>query len=248
MSLNRIRIVLVAPTHSGNIGACARAMKNMGLHDLHLVTAAEHRNDEAIARAAGAEDILEAAREHDTLDAAISDCQLIVGTSARERRIAWPIDNPGAAAGKIVDAAGAGRQVAILFGQERTGLTNEQLDRCHALVTIPTAPDYPSLNLASAVQVIAYEIYRTAMDSDANRAVAPHSLGEPAASHADIERFYRHLEDVLVELKFLDPGNPRYLMRRLIRLFNRTDLTINEVNILRGILTAVQTTKGSDRS
>ena len=241
MSLDRIRIVLVAPSHSGNIGGCARAMKNMGLSRLVLVTPDEFPSEEATARAAGAEDVLERVRICASLDEAVADCQLVIGTSARGRRIPWPVLAPVEAAQRIVRTS-AEREVAVLFGRERTGLTNDELDRCQALVNIPTDPAFASLNLACAVQVIAYEIWRTAesgVRTSASAETAVEALGEPLATHGEVQRFYAHLEEVLVDSGFLDPKNPRLLMRRLMRLFNRVELTNNEVNILRGILTAV---------
>ena len=250
MSLDRIRIVLVAPSHSGNIGGCARAMKNMGLSRLVLVTPDEFPSEEATARAAGAEDVLERVRICASLDEAVADCQLVIGTSARGRRIPWPVLAPVEAAQRIVRTS-AEREVAVLFGRERTGLTNDELDRCQALVNIPTDPAFASLNLACAVQVIAYEIWRTAesgVQTSASAETAVEALGEPLATHDEVQRFYAHLEEVLVESGFLDPKNPRLLMRRLMRLFNRVELTNNEVNILRGILTAVTQPRGKAKT
>ncbi|HJX18625.1 MAG TPA: RNA methyltransferase [Acidiferrobacterales bacterium] len=238
MTLNRIRIVLVQPSHGGNIGGCARAMKNMGLTRLVLVAPEEFPSEEASARAAGADDVLAQAQVCATLDEAIADCHLVIGASARERRIAWPRLAPDEAARKIV--AAAGQEVAVLFGRERTGLTNDELDRCQILVNIPANPEFSSLNLACAVQLIAYEIRCAAVTDDAaTPANAAEMLGEPLATSAEIQRFYQHLDQVMVESGFLDPNNPRLLTRRIRRLFNRVELTSNEVNILRGILSAV---------
>jgi len=238
MTLNRIRIVLVQPSHGGNIGGCARAMKNMGLTRLVLVAPEEFPGAEASARAAGADDLLAQAQVCATLDEAIADCHLVIGASARERRIAWPRLAPDEAARKIV--AAAGQEVAVLFGRERTGLTNDELDRCQILVNIPANPEFSSLNLACAVQLIAYEIRCAAVTDDAaTPANAAEMLGEPLATSAEIQRFYQHLDQVMVESGFLDPNNPRLLTRRIRRLFNRVELTSNEVNILRGILSAV---------
>ena len=238
MTLNRIRIVLVQPSHGGNIGGCARAMKNMGLTRLVLVAPEEFPSEEASARAAGADDVLAQAQVCATLDEAIADCHLVIGASARERRIAWPRLAPDEAARKIV--AAAGQEVAVLFGRERTGLTNDELDRCQILVNIPANPEFSSLNLACAVQLIAYEIRCAAVTDDAaTPANAAEMLGEPLATSAEMQRFYQHLDQVMVESGFLDPNNPRLLTRRIRRLFNRVELTSNEVNILRGILSAV---------
>lgn len=238
MSLNRIRIVLVATSHGGNIGGCARAMKNMGLARLYLVAPDEFPGTEASARAAGAEDVLERARVCASLDEAIADCQLVIGTSARGRRIAWPMLAPDEAARRVVTES-AEREVAVLFGRERTGLTNDELDRCQVLVNIPTDPGFSSLNLACAVQVMAYEMWRAhGAGAALTAAKGTEMLGEPLATQEEVARFYAHLEQALTETGFLDPRNPRLLMRRLMRLFNRVELTTNEVNILRGILTS----------
>ncbi len=238
MSLENIRIVLVAPTHAGNIGGVARAMKNMALRRLYLVAPADYSTAEASARAAGADDVLNELRVQPSLADALAGCRYVIGTSARPRRLAWPQYDPASAARQLVSEARQA-EVALVFGAERTGLTNSELECCHGLVTIPTDPGFSSLNLACAVQVMAYELFlahgRAARPEPADLA-AP----EPLADSADVERFYRHLEQVLVEIDFLDPQHPRKLMRRLIRLFSRVRLEVNEVNILRGILTAIQ--------
>lgn len=234
--LAAIRIVLVRPTHPGNIGAAARALKNMGLSRLDLVAPENYPDPEASARAVDAKDVLEGAIIFPTLDEALKDCKTVIGTSSRQRRIEWPTLDPSACARRMLADAEHGA-VALLFGQERTGLTNVELDRCQAVVEIPANPAYPSLNIAGAVQILAYEIWRAHSDRRAN--IAARS-GESPASREDMQRLYRHLQEVLVQLQFLDPENPRLLMRRLIRLFNRAAPTHNEMNILRGILTAVQ--------
>jgi len=238
MSLNRIRIILVATSHPGNIGGCARAMKTMGLRRLVLVSPSQFPDPDATARAAGAEDILDKAVVCESLDEALADCQLVIGTSARNRRIPWPILAPSAAADRIW-AEPIDTEIAVLFGRERTGLTNEELDRCHALINIPTEADFSSLNLAGAVQIIAYEIRRAHLGRELPAPAAETMLGEPLASADEIQRFYDHLERVMVDSGFLDPENPRLLMRRLMRLYNRVHLSRNEVNILRGILSAL---------
>lgn len=236
MPLNHIRIVLVQPSHGGNIGGCARAMKNMGLTRLVLVAPEDFPGEEASARAAGADDVLAQALLYATLDEAIADCHLVIGASARDRHIAWPRLTPDAAARRMVSAT-AGQEVAVLFGRERTGLTNDELDRCQILVNIPANPQFSSLNLACAVQLIAYEIRRAA---EAGGAAVPSGaaemLGEPLATNAEVQLFYQHLDQVMIETGFMDPKNPRLLRRRIMRLFNRVELTSNEVNILRGIL------------
>ena len=232
--LNNIRIVLVETTHPGNIGAAARAMKNMGLTRLYLVKPQRYPSHEASARAAGADDVLAQARLCDSLDQALEGCGMVFGASARSRSIPWPQLDPREAAGRAVQT-GVGGDVAFVFGREHAGLSNLELDRCNYLVTIPTNPEFASLNVAAAVQVLSYELRVAAQDATPTPA-----LNEPLASAEERERFYRHLEQVLLDLEFLNPANPKHLMRRLRRLFNRVELDCNEVNILRGILTAVE--------
>jgi TrmH family RNA methyltransferase len=239
MSLSNIRIVLLDTSHPGNIGGAARAMKNMCLESLVLVSPREFPSVEATARAAGADDILGSARVCATLDEALQGCRLVMGSSGRPRSIAWPTLDPPAAASRLITEAAMG-PVALLFGTERTGLTNEQLDRCHFLVSIPANPVFSSLNLAGAVQVLAYELHRASLGADASRENGELSDHSPLASDEDLQRLYQHLEEVLIQIQFLDPQNPRKLMRRLTRLYNRARLDSNELNILRGILTAVQ--------
>lgn len=233
-SLDAIRVVLMQPTHPGNIGATARAMKNMGLSRLCLVAPTDYPSPEAEARAVGAADVLEAATICKDLDEAIGECHFVVGTTARSRRIEWPFMEPAEAAVRLIHEARRG-PVALLFGQERSGLTNTELDRCQVLVHIPANPAYSSLNLASAVQILSYEIYKAA-----TAGVPQTSLLDPPATQEEMNHFYEHLEKVLEKLGFLDPNNPRLLMRRLRRLFNRIQPDKNEANILRGILTAIE--------
>lgn len=229
--LEDIRIVLVETTHPGNIGAAARAMKNMGLTRLFLVKPHHYPDHQAIARAAGAGDVLEDARICDSLDQAVAGCSMVFGASARSRSIPWPQLDPRQAAERAMHSG----EVAFVFGREHAGLTNLELDRCNYLVTIPTDPDFASLNVAAAVQVLSYEL-RVAAQTGMSRTMP----GDPLASAAERERFYQHLERVLLDLEFLNPDNPKHLMRRLRRLFNRIEIDRNEVNILRGILTAVE--------
>jgi len=232
-AMKQPRIVLVNTSHPGNIGAAARAMKNMGLSELCLVDPQRYPSAEATARASGADDLLARARCFGVLDEAIADAVLVIGASARSRSLPVPMLDPRACA-KLVYEQSDAKAVAILFGRERTGLSNEELDRCHYLVQIPSNPEYPSLNIAAAVQVIVYEL-RLLAGYRAN-------TGQTAIDYAtarQMEHFYDHLEDTLVELEFLDPVNPKQLMRRLRRLFGRTRPDQNEINILRGILTAM---------
>lgn len=230
-----VRIVLVGTTHPGNIGAVARAMRNMGLDRLSLVTPREFPSEQATARAAGADAILAGARVCGTLEEALSDCRFVVGASARLRAVAWPELSPREAAPQLL-AEGRQGEAAVIFGRESSGLTNEELGRCHALLHIPTDPDFNSLNLAMAVQVVAYEL-RLAMLEDA---VPARERGDALASAEDLERLYEHLERTLVGARFLNPANPRHLMLRLRRLFNRALLEEKEVRILRGVLSALE--------
>lgn len=230
-----VRFVLVEPTHPGNIGATARAMKTMGLTDLVLVRPALFPNAEATALASGADDLLARARVVATVGEAISGCGLVYGTSARTRSAYhWPGFAPREAAPKLLAAATDG-DAAVLFGTERIGLTNEDLEPCHALIHIPANPDYESLNLAQAVQVVAYEL-RVARELPPLRA----ERAAPLASAEELERLYAHLDDVLHEIDFTDRQGGPHLMRRLKRIFGRAELDQLEVNILRGVLSAVQ--------
>lgn len=237
-----VRVVLSRPTHPGNIGAVARAMKTMRLRHLWLVAPRHFPAAEANALAAGAEDVLAQATVCQTLAEAVRDCHLVVGASVRARRIGWPALTPAEAARRLIDATVTG-SVALVFGQERTGLTNDELDLCHAVVAIPADPDYSSLNLAAAVQILAYELLLAGTENR-QKATDTGGTGSPVATQDELLHFYRHLEQVLVEIDFLDPANPRFLMRRLRRLFSRAGPDKNEINILRGILTAVQRSRG----
>lgn len=234
--LGNIRVVLVDTSHPGNIGAAARAMKTMGLTELHLVNPRAFPDAEATALASGADDMLARAPVWSRLDQALADCTWVAGASARTRSIQWPQFEPRECAARLVAGAGNG-PVALVFGRERTGLTNDELDQCHALVTIPADPAYPSLNLAAAVQVMAYELR---LAGGGAPTVPPRTPEHPPATAGEMAGFYGHLEQVLTELDFLDPDNPRHLMRRLRRLFDRAGPDRNEVNILRGVLSAVQ--------
>ena len=231
------RFLLLNTSHPGNIGASARAMKTMGLGELCLVEPKEYPSAEATARASGADDLLARARVFDSLDDALQGCNLVIGASARARSIPCPLLDPRECATMIAEQ-GDGGQAAVLFGNEQSGLSNAEMDRCQYLVRIPANPDYSSLNLAAAVQIIAYEL-RMAGLSEAGDVAGEQPQRVPVDS-PEMERFYRHLEQVLVELDFLDPENPRQLMRRLRRLYSRAGPDSNEMNILRGILTSTQ--------
>jgi len=262
VDISSIEVVLVNTSHSGNIGAVARAMKNMTLNRLCLVQPKEFPSHEAERRASGAVEILDQARVVDSLDEAIGDAHIVVGASARTRSMPWPLMNPRDCAEMIignlseVDSEAGKTRVALLFGRESSGLTNEELQRCHYHVNIPANPDYSSLNLAMAVQVISYEIRMTVLLAGARLGgtnalvepvLGPESSGwdEEKASVSEVEGFIVHLEETLVKIGFHDPANPRMLMTRLRRLFQRAQLDKMEVNILRGILKNVLKSNGN---
>ncbi|MGH8167881.1 MAG: RNA methyltransferase [Woeseiaceae bacterium] len=229
-----VRIVLVGTTHPGNIGGTARAMKNMGLSELVLVNPRYFPHADATARASGAENVLQHARVVASLAEAIGDCSYVAGASARPRTIGWPTMTPRECAERLSKESRGGT-VAVVFGSEKAGLTNDDLDRCHTLVTIPASPEFSSLNLAMAVQILAYEL-RVA---EITGTVREQPRDTPLASSEDLEHFYVHLEQVLIASGFLDPRNPRYLMRRIRRLVARAEPDRNEINILRGILASL---------
>ncbi len=248
-TLNNIRIVLVETSHPGNIGAAARAMKTMGLDDLVLIQPKDFPSQTATWRAAGASDVVEKARVFEDLSSALADCSLVVAASARQRRIPWPMLEPEESAVKALDFAQEGK-VAFVFGREDRGLENEELQLCHYHSAIDGNEAYSVLNLAAAVQVFCYELRKNAvkrfstespkLSEGGERPCHLQNWDEQFSDHADMQRFYEHLEQVLVEIDFHDPENPRQLMTRLQRLFNRAHLDVMEMNILRGVLTAVQ--------
>lgn len=238
-----LRIVLVGTQHPGNIGSAARAMKTMGLSALHLVAPERFPDVEANTLAAGADDLLTAAPVHATLDEALAGCHFVIGTSARRRHIPLPELSPREAAARLVEAATRG-PVALLFGRERTGLENEELQRCHASVGIPTNPDFSSLNLAAAVQVLAYEL-RLAQLAAADGGLPsgrpmPAAEPEPLATADELERYFTHLDQALHDIDFHKDKPPEMVMARLRRLYLRAGLDAREVKILRGILSEAQ--------
>ena len=272
-----VRIVLVETSHPGNIGAAARAMKTMGLDELVLVAPRDFPSADATARASGADDVLAQARVVDSLDDAIADCGFVTGASARLRKLAWPVVDPRAGAEALHKHAGE-TKVAMVFGPEHSGLTNEDLGRCNQVVHIPANPAYRSLNVAMAVQVICYELRMAALERpmdteqaarrthasetpppsaapnaapaaglrDAAEATGPDAAGATAgrdsspATAAELEGFYRHLESALRTAGFLREGQSKQLKLRLRRIFQRSDLDRNEVNILRGAVAALE--------
>jgi len=235
------RIVLVGTTHPGNIGAVARAMKNMGLSDLALVAPRSFPHEDAVARASGAADILDQATVVPSLIEAVADCVYVVGASARSRTIEIPTMTVRDGATRLALEARTGK-VAAVFGPENSGLNNNDLDLCHSLMSIPANPDFSSLNLAMAVQILTYELRQQCDHAHFERDDADVS----AATLSEMANFYEHLERVLKDIQFLDPDNPRYLMRRLRRLFNRARPDKNEANILRGVLSAIDRSRGVD--
>lgn len=249
--LEHIRIVMVETTHPGNIGAAARAMKTMGLSKLSLVKPKVFPDAEAYSRASGAIDILDNVQVHDSVAAALEGATLVVGTSARQRRIPWPCITSRQLAEQIhaeyrQQDADQTAEVAILFGRENSGLTNEELEHCNLHVTIPTNAKYGVLNVAAAIQIICYDLRMIFLDQQAAD-VSQHQMpqvalpwDEPLAKAEDVTRFFDHLERVIVNTGFLKAENADQVKRRLRRLFMRTRLDKNEVNILRGILTSIE--------
>ncbi|MGN6452895.1 MAG: RNA methyltransferase [Steroidobacteraceae bacterium] len=231
-----IRIVLVAPSHPGNVGAAARAMKNMGLSTLVLVNPRQFPHPEANARASGAEDVLQAEHVTPTLAEALAGCGYVAATTARDRDQYFRVLDVRAAAARLV-AEAQRAPAAVIFGAERSGLSNEELEMAHALIRIPASPQYVSLNLAMAVQLVAYELYR----ARGAAAPMPVALATPLASTQELQRLYTHFAQVLAEIDFRDrTQGGTHLMARIRRLLQRAEPDKNEVNILRGILTAIQ--------
>ncbi len=237
--LDRVRVVLVGTSHAGNIGGAARAMKNMGLSRLVLAgPEVVFPHPEATWRAVQAADLLDTAVVTRDLAEAVADCTLVIGTSARERRIQLPQVSPRGLGGLLARSR-PDEQIALVFGREDSGLSNEELRMCHWHVHIPTSSSYSSLNLAAAVQILCYELRLACLAPDPAPA-AESDWDEPFATVEGVERFYEHLEQALTEIGFLKPSAPRQLMTRLRRLFNRVRLDQMELNILRGMLTEIQ--------
>ena len=245
-----VKVVLIEPSHPGNIGAVARAMGNMGVCELVLVRPVEYLVEEARVRSASNEVILFEAVECATLDEATSDCSLVIGTSARVRSIEWPNLSPRLAMCEAASASVRGERIAILFGPERAGLSNLALDRCHVMVRIPVDERAPSINLAGAVLVILYEL-RLALDIESGIISEPvpsesSDGADRKATGTEVQSFFDHLQSVLEDVEFISNGPREHLMRKIRRIFLRPGLTEDDVNILRGILTAV--TKSTARA
>jgi len=243
--LEQVRIVLVETSHPGNIGAVARAMKNMCLSRLALVRPHRFPSAEATARASGADDLLEGAMVTATLDEAIADCGLVIGASARRRTVEWPELDPRECATEVMRAAPAG-PVALVFGRENSGLTNDELGRCRFLVHIPANPEYTSLNLAMAVQVVAYELLMASRGEGDSPGETVAKAPE-RASAGQLQGLFEHLEQALNDFGFADERRSEKLMRRLRRLFLRAEPDADDINILRGILSAGQGRKSMRR-
>lgn len=235
--LDSISIVMVETSMSGNIGSAARAMKTMGIKTLVLVNPKEVYSDKAQARAAGALDVIENSTVVNTLEEATAGCHLVMGASARSRNLPWPLLNPRQSA-ELASAAVSQNpemKIALVFGRERSGLTNEELALCHHHVHIPSNPDYSSLNIAAAVQVLAYEMRMTQLGDSV--VYDWHKDREnPPADQQQMEGLIQHLEQTLIDIGYLDPNKPMLLMHRLRRLFMRAMPDAIEINILRGIL------------
>ncbi len=257
--LQRVRVVLVGTQHPGNIGSAARAMKTMGLSRLALVAPMRFPDPMADAMAAGADDVLAASERVDTLAEAIADCRLVLGCTARSRRVALDEFSPRAASARMLDAAAAGVEIALVFGRERTGLENDELQLCHAAVHIDANPGYSSLNLAAAVQVLSYELRMAMLARAAGASIDAQSAlpsptavagggllavrsghSEDAADHAQMEGFFAQLADTLDAIDFHKGRAPQSAMRKLRRIFLRSDLDARELRLLRGILADAQ--------
>ena len=232
--LTNFKIVLVETSHPGNIGAVARAMKNMQMYQLRLVQPKQFPHADATARASGADDVLRSASLYSDLTSAIADCQIVLGASARDRTISWPAVTPRQLAEKWASPIDPTLNIALVFGRENSGLKNHELDLCDYLLRIPCNSEYSSLNLAAAVQVVCYELFIMAGE------VTQQSVGDlnaaPLATSEQMEAFYAHLQQTIADIGFLHPERSKSMMRRLRRIYNRTQLDTKELDILRGIL------------
>ena len=250
-----IRFDLVEPSHPGNIGAVARAIKTMRFSKLVLVNPKKFPDPEATARASGADDVLKNCQVFDSLELAIGDCEYVIGTSVRDRQISWPVASPRETAEKIeqiltsdqIEQISKKPNIAILFGRERTGLENHELDHAQWQIRIPANDEYNSLNLASAAQIIAYELNYALSSISSIKQVEDYNKPETGvekrqrlATHAEMQGFYTHLEETLLQLDFIKINPPTKLLRKIIRLYNRSHVSFEELQILRGILTATQ--------
>ena len=233
--LNSVRVVLVGTTHPGNIGATARAMKNMGIVNLALVKPKDFPSNEAIYRSKAAKDVLESAQIYENLEDAVSDCELVIGTSARGRTVPWPVLSPKEAADRVA-VHSENNKVAIVFGREDRGLTNQELGLCNLHVHIPTDPEYSSLNLAQAVQILVYEIRVSILKDQEYEEYWDVDL----ATNEQTERLIDHMDELMKEVEFYDVQNPRKLLLRVRRFFKRSRIDVMEANIFRGLFAAIQ--------
>ena len=257
-----IIFVMVGTTHTGNLGAAARAMKTMGFSDMRLVDTCSHLSEEAMARSSGANDVLKNAQICASLQEAVADCQVVVGTSARARGLAVPLKSSREIAEELAvisQRVPETCRVAMVFGQERSGLSNESLDLCTRLLRIPCNPEFSSLNLGSAVQVVAYELSQALFSvplgkpapmpgkwkgtNESAEDLEPAGPDEMPANSEAMEHFFEHLDRFMVDTGFLNPDNPRLLRRRIRRYFESNRPTVNELSIFRGILSATETPK-----
>jgi len=236
--LDQVSIVLVSTSHPGNIGAVARAMKNMGLKRLILVRPKEFPHAECTARSAGADDVLEEAKVVQSLREAVAMSHFVVGTSARQRTVPWPLSNPRQCVEKINPLLNSGQKIAFVFGNEQSGLSNEELSLCHYHLHIPCTENFSSLNVAAAVQIVTYEL-RMMIEQSTSLAPNQPKYESRLATTEEVEQFYDRLEELLIRTGYLNLGNPKKLMLRLRRLFNRAHLEDNEIQILRGILASI---------
>ena len=233
--LNSVKIVLVGTTHPGNIGAAARAMKNMGFRNLSLVKPKEFPSDVATYRSKAAKDILENALIFNNLEEAVVDCELVIGTSARDRKVPWPILSPKESAEEVSNSLKI-HKIAIVFGREDRGLTNEELGLCNYHVHIPTDPEYSSLNLSQAVQILVYEIRMAVLSDDENQDYWDVEL----ANNNQTEMLIQHMDELMQEVEFYDVDNPRKLLLRVRRFFKRSRIDVMETNIFRGLFATIQ--------
>lgn len=242
MQFDHIKIVMVNTSHAGNIGSAARAMKTMGFKHLVLVEPKEFPSQEAITLAAGAGDVLENAQVVNTLQEAVADCALVVGASARSRSLPWPLVNPREMAHQVL-ALPSSEKTAVVVGRERSGLTNEELAICQCHVHIPSNPEYSSLNVASAVQVLCYELVMSSVSLEArDKPAFGVEWDQKPANSGQLESLFDHWQKTLVDIDFLDPNNPRTLMSKIRRLVLRAQPDEVEANILRGMLSQVDKT------
>ena len=236
--VDSIKIVLVGTTHPGNIGAAARAIKTMGLKHLDLVSPKEFPSDEAIYRSKAAKDILDEASIYESLLESVKDCEIVIGTSARNRKIPWPVLDPKGASKEINSKVRKNSKAAIVFGREDRGLTNEELGLCNLHVHIPTNEEYTSLNLAQAVQIMTYEIRMSFRDLDNKD--NDQEWDVDLATSDQTERLIDHMDELMKEVEFYDTENPRKLLLRVRRFFKRSDIDVMEANIFRGLFSTIQ--------